>query len=58
MKEWKKALIAFGPIMLALWFVIGYFDNFETATFCIAVSLAIAAVVVGWVYFVFEMFDK
>ena len=24
MKEWKKALIAFGPIMLALWFVIGY----------------------------------
>lgn len=44
--------------MLALWLVIGYFDNFKTATICIAVSLAIAAVVTGWVYFVFEMFDK
>ena len=58
MKEWKKAIIAFGPIMLALWLVICCFDNFETATFCIAVSLAIVAVVTGWVYFVFEMFDK
>lgn len=58
MKEWKKGLIALGPIFLALWLVIGYFDNFETATICIAVSLVIPAVVAGWVYFVFEMFDE
>lgn len=58
MKEWEKVLIAFGPIILALWLVTGYLDNFKTATFDIAVSLAIAAVVGGWVYFVIEKFDK
>jgi len=58
MKEWQKALIAFGPLLLALWLIVGFIDNFKTATFCIATSIAAAAVVIAWINLVFRYFDK
>lgn len=58
MKEWKKALIAFGPIMLAMWLLIGYFENFKIATISVVGGLAIAAIVAAWVFFVFEILNK
>jgi hypothetical protein len=58
MKDWKKALIAFGPLLLGLWLVIGYLDNFKTATICIGTGIAVSAVVAGWIYFVFHILDE
>ena len=58
MKEWQKALIAFGPLLLGLWLIVGYLDNFKTATFCIVASIAISAVLIAWINFVFRYFDK
>ena len=57
MKDWKKATIAFAPILFAIWLVIGWLDNFITATICIVLSLAITAIVTAWIYFVFHILD-
>ena len=58
MKEWKKALIAFGPLLVVLWLFIGLFDNFKIATISIVGGIVISAFVSAWIFFVFHILDK
>ena len=58
MKEWKKALIAFGPLLVVLWLFIGLMDNFKIATISLVSTTVLVAVVMAWIYFVFDILDK
>jgi hypothetical protein len=40
------------PILLAVWLVLWYLSDFMQATFCLAIAVVFAIIVVAWVYFV------
>ena len=58
MNDWKKAIIAFAPLLLGLWLIIGFIDNFKTATICTATAIVASAIVTAWIYFVFHLLDE
>lgn len=52
MKNFILIVKALGPIVLALWLLLWYFYDFKSATFCVLMMVAFAAIVVAWIDFV------
>ena len=54
----KIRIIAIGPILLALWLILGVVSDFTSSTICMAIACAVAALIYMWVDFVTSHIDN
>ena len=54
----KQSFIALSPILLVVWLILGFADSFMASTIIIGTSCISAALIVWWVRYVNENFEK
>lgn len=54
----KTGIIAIGPILLALWIILGIIYDFTSSTICMVIACACAALIYVWVDFVTSHIDN
>lgn len=57
MKFWGKVIIAFLPLLIVLWLIVGLLYNFRDATICVVVGLAISMIAAAWMFFAFHILN-
>ena len=54
----KQVFIAISPILFVVWLILGFVSNFLASTICIGISCIGSALIVLWVKYVTENFEK
>lgn len=54
----KQSFIVLAPILFVVWLILGFVDSFLASTACLGISCIVTALIVMWVKYVSEHFEK